>query len=151
MARDFLKSRVVPMVNDDSDGGGRAYDIYSRLLKDRIIFLHGEIEENSASTIVMQLLILESENSEKPIYIYVNSPGGCVYSCLSIIDTMKCLKCPIYTVGMGLVASAASVVLACGTKGFRYSLPNTRIMIHQPHGKTGGQVIFFVMIQENYR
>jgi len=132
-------NRIIPSVTDESDGISRSYDLYSRLLKDRIIMLHGPIDEQLASVIVMQLLILEAENKEKPIYIYINSPGGCVYSCLSILDTMQCLKCTICTVGLGLVASAASIILSCGTKGSRFSLPNTRIMIHQPHGGVEGQ------------
>jgi ATP-dependent Clp protease protease subunit len=133
-------SRLIPSVTDESDGIFRSSDIYSRLLKDRIIILQGPIEEHSATIVVMQLLFLESENAEKPIYIYINSPGGGVYSCFSILDTMLCLKCPVATVGFGFVASAASVILACGTRGLRSCLPNTRIMIHQPHGSAGGQV-----------
>lgn len=133
-------NRFIPHVVDESNGVSKSYDLYSRLLKDRIIMLHGEIEENLANNIVMQLLILEAESKTKPIHIYINSPGGCVYSCLSILDTMKCIKCPVATFGIGLVASAASVLLSCGTKGHRYVLPSTRIMIHQPHGRTHGQV-----------
>ena len=133
-------NRVIPSVIDESDGHLKSFDIYSRLLKDRIIILNGPIDEQSASIIVMQMLYLESENSQKPIHIYINSPGGCVYSCFSIIDTMRCLRCPIATVGFGFVASAASVILACGTKDMRSCLPNTRVMIHQPHGNAGGQV-----------
>jgi ATP-dependent Clp protease protease subunit len=135
-----LFSRIIPSVTDESDGVSRSYDIYSRLLKDRIIMLHGPIDEMSSATTVMQLLVLEAENKDKPIYIYINSPGGCVYSCFSILDTMKCVKCPVATVSLGLVASAAAVILSCGTRGMRFALPNTRIMIHQPHGGAKGQV-----------
>lgn len=140
-------SRFIPSVTDESGGVSRSYDLYSRLLKDRVIMLHGAIDDVVSTNIVMQLLILESENKQKPISIYINSPGGSVYDFLSIVDTMQCLKCPIVTVGFGLVASAASFILSCGTKGSRFVLPNTRIMIHQPHGNTSGGQVTDIEIQ----
>ena len=142
-----IKNTFIPSVTHDVDGVSRSYDLYSRLLKDRIIMLTRPIDSQEASNVVMQLLILESESKNKPISIYINSPGGDVYAFLSIIDTMQCLKCEIITVGFGLVASAAAVILACGTRGSRFALPNTRIMIHQPHGNTSGGQVTDIEIQ----
>jgi ATP-dependent Clp protease protease subunit len=125
---------LVPMVVEQSGRGERAYDIYSRLLKDRIIFVTDQIEDHMANLIIAQLLFLESEDPERDIYLYVNSPGGVVTSGLAIYDTMQYLKAPVNTVCIGQAASMAAVLLAAGTKGKRYALPNARIMIHQGSG-----------------
>ena len=125
---------LVPMVVEQSGRGERAYDIYSRLLKDRIIFVTDQIEDHMANLIIAQLLFLESEDPERDIYLYINSPGGVVTSGLAIYDTMQYLKAPVNTVCIGQAASMAAVLLAAGTKGKRYALPNARIMIHQGSG-----------------
>ena len=125
---------LVPMVVEQSGRGERAYDIYSRLLKDRIIFVTDQIEDHMANLIIAQLLFLESEDPERDIYLYVNSPGGVVTSGLAIYDTMQYLKAPVNTVCIGQAASMAAVLLAAGAKGKRYALPNARIMIHQGSG-----------------
>ena len=140
MSKNKIFQKIMPCISDISETGGeRYYDLYSRLLKDRIIMLIGEIEENLATTITMQLLILNADSKDKPIYMYIHSPGGAIYDALMIIDTMAFIQAPIYTVATGFVASAAAVILGCGTKGYRTALPNARIMIHQPHGKIHGQ------------
>lgn len=131
---------LVPMVVDQTNRGERAYDIYSRLLKERIIFLTGPIEDNMASIVIAQLLFLEADNPEKEIYMYINSPGGVVTSGLSIYDTMQYIQPNVATVCVGQAASAASLLLASGTEGMRYALPNSRVMIHQPSGGFQGQV-----------
>jgi len=131
---------LIPMVIEESPRGERSFDIYSRLLRDRIIMVTGEIETNMANTIVAQLLLLESENPNADISMYINSPGGDVYAGEAIIDTMNYIKAPVSTIGMGSVASMASVILAAGEKGKRLALPNTAIMIHQPMAGTQGQV-----------
>ena len=120
--------------------GERAYDIYSRLLKERIIFLGTEVSSQSANLIVAQLLFLQSEDAKKDIYFYINSPGGAVYDCLAIYDTMQYIKPDVQTICVGLAASAASLLLASGTKGKRFALPNSKIMIHQPSSGTRGKV-----------
>ena len=125
---------LVPMVVEQSGRGERAYDIYSRLLKDRIIFVTDQVEDHMANLIIAQLLFLESEDPERDIYLYVNSPGGVVTSGLAIYDTMQYLKAPVNTVCIGQAASMAAVLLAVGAKGKRYALPNARIMIHQGSG-----------------
>jgi len=125
---------LVPMVVEQSGRGERAYDIYSRLLKDRIIFVTDQIEDHMANLIIAQLLFLESEDPERDIYLYINSPGGVVTSGLAIYDTMQYLKAPVNTVCIGQAASMAAVLLAAGSKGKRYALPNARIMIHQGSG-----------------
>ena len=132
-------SYYVPTVIEKSGRGDRAYDIYSRLLKDRIILLSGQIDDGVASSIVAQLLFLEAEDPEKDIYLYINSPGGVVTSGLSIYDTMNYVKPDISTICIGQAASMGAFLLSCGTKGKRYSLPNSRIMIHQPLGGAQGQ------------
>ncbi|WP_297811341.1 ATP-dependent Clp endopeptidase proteolytic subunit ClpP [uncultured Helicobacter sp.] len=132
-------SYYVPTVIEKSGRGERAYDIYSRLLKDRIILLSGQIDDGVASSIVAQLLFLEAEDPEKDIYLYINSPGGVVTSGLSIYDTMNYVKPDISTICIGQAASMGAFLLSCGTKGKRYSLPNARIMIHQPLGGAQGQ------------
>jgi len=123
---------LVPMVIEQTGRGERAYDIYSRLLKDRIIFLGTPIEHNVANLVVAQLLFLESEDPDKDIMLYINSPGGVVESGLAIYDTMQYIKAPVSTMCVGLAASIAAVILAGGSKGKRFALPNSRIMIHQP-------------------
>jgi len=125
---------LVPMVVEQSGRGERAYDIFSRLLKDRIIFITDQIEDNMANLIIAQLLFLESEDPEKDIYLYINSPGGVVTAGLAIYDTMQYLKAPVNTVCIGQAASMGAVLLAAGAKGKRYALPNARIMIHQGSG-----------------
>ncbi len=130
---------LVPMVIEQTGRGERAYDIYSRLLKERIIFLGMPIDDNVASLIISQLLFLEAEDPEKDIYLYINSPGGIVSSGLAIFDTIQYIKPDVVTTCMGQAASMAAVLLTAGTKGKRYALPNARIMIHQPLGGAEGQ------------
>ncbi len=130
---------LVPIVIEKTPQGERAYDIYSRLLKDRIIMLNGEIDDYTSNIIVSQLLFLESEDPEKDIFIYINSPGGSITSGLAIYDTMQYIKCGISTICIGMAASMGAILLAAGTKGKRYSLPHSRIMIHQPLGGISGQ------------
>lgn len=129
----------IPYVIEKTSKGERQYDIYSRLLKDRIILLSGEIDDHVASSIVAQMLFLEAEDPEKDIYLYINSPGGVVTSGLSIYDTMNYIKPDICTICIGQAASMGAFLLSCGTKGKRYALPNARIMIHQPLGGARGQ------------
>jgi ATP-dependent Clp protease protease subunit len=130
---------LVPMVVEQTNRGERAFDIYSRLLKERIIFLVGPVNDAVSSLICAQLLFLESENPDKEIALYVNSPGGQVHSGLAMYDTMQYIRPPISTVCMGLAASMGSMILAAGAKGKRFSLPNSRIMVHQPSGGFQGQ------------
>lgn len=129
----------VPMVVEQSGRGERAYDIYSRLLKDRIIFLGGPIDDNVANVVIAQLLFLESEDPDKDIHLYINSPGGVVTAGLAIYDTMQYIKPDVSTICIGQAASMGSVLLAAGAKGKRYALPHSRIMIHQPLGGAQGQ------------
>ena len=129
----------VPMVVEQSGQGERAYDIYSRLLKDRIIFLSGEVEDNMANTIVAQMLFLEAEDPDKDIYLYINSPGGVVTAGMAIYDTMQYIKPDVCTICIGQAASMGSLLLTAGAKGKRFALPNARIMIHQPLGGARGQ------------
>ena len=130
---------VIPYVIEQTSRGERSYDIYSRLLKDRIIMLSGEIEDHMASAIVAQLLFLEAEDPDKDIYLYINSPGGVVTSGFSIYDTMNYIKPDVSTICIGQAASMGAFLLSCGAKGKRYALPNSRIMIHQPLGGAQGQ------------
>ncbi len=132
-------SNLVPMVVEQSSKGERAYDIYSRLLKERIIFLTGQINDNVASLVTAQLLFLEAEDPKKEIYLYINSPGGLVTAGLGIYDTMQYVKPDISTLCIGQAASMGSFLLAAGTKGKRFSLPNSRIMVHQPSAGFQGQ------------
>lgn len=132
-------SYYIPYVVERTSKGERSYDIYSRLLKDRIIMLSGEIEDSMASAIVAQMLFLEAEDPDKDIYIYINSPGGVVTSGFSIYDTMNYVKPDICTICIGQAASMGAFLLSCGAKGKRYALPNSRIMIHQPLGGAKGQ------------
>jgi ATP-dependent Clp protease, protease subunit len=130
---------LIPMVIEQTSRGERAYDIYSRLLKDRIIFLGTAIDDNVANTVIAQLLFLEADDPDKDIYLYVNSPGGIVTSGLAIYDTMHYIKCPVSTICIGQAASMGALLLSAGTKGKRFSLPHARIMIHQPMGGFQGQ------------
>ena len=130
---------LVPMVVEQTSRGERAYDIYSRLLKERVVFCVGPIDDYMANVIVAQLLFLESENPEKDINLYINSPGGVVTAGLAIYDTMQYIRCDISTMCVGQAASAASLLLMAGAKGKRLALPNSRIMIHQPSGGAQGQ------------
>jgi len=136
---DIYMNTLVPMVVEQTNRGERAYDIYSRLLKERIVFITGPIEDNVASLVVAQLLFLESENPKKEIAMYINSPGGVVTSGLSIYDTMQFIRPPIATLCVGQAASAASLLLCAGEKGMRGALPNASVMVHQPSGGYQGQ------------
>ncbi|WP_441480223.1 MULTISPECIES: ATP-dependent Clp protease proteolytic subunit [unclassified Bosea (in: a-proteobacteria)] len=142
MLRDPIETynNLVPMVVEQSSRGERAFDIYSRLLRERIIFLTGPVEDFSASLIVAQLLFLEAENPKKEISFYINSPGGVVTSGLSIYDTMQFIRCPVTTLCVGQAASMGSLLLTAGAKDMRFALPNARIMVHQPSGGFQGQV-----------
>ena len=139
MTFDHVATGLVPMVVEQTARGERAYDIYSRLLKERIIFLLGPVEDNMANLIVAQMLFLESENPEKDIYLYINSPGGVVTAGLAIYDTMQFIKPHVSTLCIGQAASAAALLLCAGADGKRYCLPNSRVMIHQPLGGFRGQ------------
>lgn len=134
-----MKNMLVPMVVESSGGGERAYDIYSRLLKDRIVFVSGEVEDGMANAIVAQLLFLQAMDSKKEISMYINSPGGSVTAGLAILDTMKMIKCPVATYCVGQAASMGAILLAAGEKGRRHALPHSRIMIHQPWGGAQGK------------
>lgn len=129
---------LIPIIIDKEQDGERSYDIFSRLLKDRIIFLTGEIDDNTSNTIVSELLYLDSLNHED-IYLYINSPGGSITSGLAIMDTMNFIKSDVRTICLGMAASMAAFLLSCGTKGKRFALPNSEIMIHQPLGGVNGQ------------
>jgi ATP-dependent Clp protease, protease subunit len=130
---------LVPMVIETSGRGERAYDIYSRLLRERIVFLVGPVNDQTANVVVAQMLFLESENPDKEIFLYINSPGGSVSAGLSVYDTMQFIKPDVSTLCMGMAASMGAFLLAAGTKGKRLALPNSRIMIHQPSGGAQGQ------------
>jgi len=132
-------SHLIPMVVENNERGERSYDIYSRLLKERIIFLTGSIEDSMANTVIAQLLFLESENPNKDIFLYINSPGGIISAGMSIYDTMQFIKPEVNTICIGQACSMAAFLLAAGNKKKRYSLPNSRIMIHQPLGQYKGQ------------
>jgi len=134
-----MSGYLVPIVVEQTPRGERSYDIYSRLLKDRIIFIGTEIDDHVANLVVAQLLFLESEDPEKDIHLYINSPGGYAHSGLAIYDTMQYVKSDVSTICVGMAASAAAVILAGGAKGKRFALPNSRIMIHQPAGAAQGQ------------
>ena len=135
----MIQDTLVPTVIETTGRGERAFDIYSRLLKERIVFLTGEVNDEVASLICAQLLFLEAENPDKEISFYINSPGGVVTSGLAILDTMNYIKCPVSTVCMGQACSMGSLLLTCGEKGRRFALPNARVMIHQPSGGFQGQ------------
>ena len=143
---------LIPMVIEESPRGERSFDIYSRLLRDRIVMVGGEIEPGMANSIVAQLLFLESENPNADISMYINSPGGDVSAGWAIMDTMQYIKSPVSTIGMGMVASMGSVLLAAGEPGKRFALPNTEIMIHQPMSGVKGQVTDMeIELQESVR
>ena len=139
----------VPYVIERTNGGERSSDIYSRMLEDRIIFLNGEVNDESASAIVAQLLYLESVDQTKDISLYINSPGGSVTAGMAIYDTMQYIKCDVSTICIGLAASMGAFLLAGGTKGKRYALPNAEIMIHQPSGGAKGQATDIQIVAEN--
>ncbi len=132
---------LIPTVIETSDRGERAYDIYSRLLKDRIVFLAGELDETVANLIIAQLLHLEGEHMERPVHLYINSPGGDMTALFGVYDAMQFLGPPVHTVCVGQACSAAAVLLAAGAEGHRSALPNARILIHQPHGGVQGQSV----------
>lgn len=134
---------LVPMVVEQTSRGERSYDIFSRLLKERIIMLSGEVNDDTANLIVAQLLFLESEDPDKDIYLYINSPGGSITSGMAIYDTMQYIKCDVSTICIGMAASMGAFLLSCGAKGKRYALPNAEIMIHQPLGGFQGQATDF--------
>ena len=133
------KNSLVPYVIEQTSRGERSYDIFSRLLKDRIIFLSEEVNNVTASLVVAQLLFLESEDPDKEIFLYINSPGGSITDGMGIVDTMNYIKCPVSTICVGMAASMAAFLLSSGTKGKRYCLPNSEVMIHQPLGGCEGQ------------
>ena len=139
MSSDKIMNQLIPMVVEQTGRGERAFDIYSRLLKERIIFLVGPVNDHMASLISAQLLFLESENPEKEIFLYINSPGGVVSDGLAIYDTMQFIQSPVSTLCFGLAASMGSFLLAAGEKGKRFALPNSRIMVHQPSAGFRGQ------------
>lgn len=134
-----IQDMLVPTVIETTGRGERAFDIYSRLLKERIVFLTGEVNDEVSSLICAQLLFLEAENPDKEISFYINSPGGVVTAGLAILDTMNYIKCPVSTVCLGQACSMGSLLLTCGEKGRRFALPNARVMIHQPSGGFQGQ------------
>lgn len=140
---------LVPYVIEQTSRGERSYDIYSRLLKDRIIFLNEEVTDASASVIVAQLLFLESEDPGKDISLYINSPGGSVTAGMAIYDTMNYIKCDVSTICLGMAASMGAFLLAGGAKGKRYALPNAEVMIHQPSGGAKGQATDIKIVAEN--
>ena len=134
----MLENSLVPYVVEQTSKGERSYDIFSRLLKDRIIFLSEDVNQTSASLVVAQLLFLESEDPDKEIHLYINSPGGSITAGMAIVDTINYIKCPVSTICIGLAASMGAVLLACGAKGKRYATPNSEILIHQPLIGGGG-------------
>ena len=136
-----MNMNLVPMVVEQTNRGERAYDIFSRLLKDRIVFLGGPIDDNMANLIIAQMLFLQSEDPDKDIFLYINSPGGVVYSGLAIYDTIQYIKPQVATICIGIAASMAALLLAAGAKGKRFALPHSRVMIHQPHGGAEGQAV----------
>lgn len=146
-----LKSQyLIPMVVEQTGRGERAYDIFSRLLKDRIVFIGTPIDDNIANLVIAQLLFLDAEDPEKDIFVYINSPGGSVSAGLAIYDTMQFIKPDVHTTCMGLAASMGAFLLAAGTAGKRSALPNSRIMIHQPSAGTQGQVSDIVIMTEEF-
>ena len=141
-----MKNLLIPTVIDKTEAGERAYDIYSRLLEDRIIFITGEITDQTADSVVAQLIFLEAKDADKDIRIYINSPGGSVSAGLAIYDTMNYVKCDINTICVGMAASMGAFLLSSGTKGKRFALPNSEIMIHQPLGGAQGQASDIVIV-----
>ncbi len=141
-----MKNLLIPTVIDKTEAGERAYDIYSRLLEDRIIFITGEITDQTADSVVAQLIFLEAKDADKDISVYINSPGGSVSAGLAIYDTMNYVKCDINTICVGMAASMGAFLLSSGTKGKRFALPNSEIMIHQPLGGAQGQASDIVIV-----
>ncbi len=141
-----IKDLLIPTVIDKTESGERAYDIYSRLLEDRIIFLTGEINDQSADSVVAQLIFLEAKDADKDISLYINSPGGSVSAGLAIYDTMNYVKCDVNTICVGMAASMGAFLLSSGAKGKRFALPNSEIMIHQPLGGAQGQASDIVIV-----
>lgn len=139
---------LTPYVIEQTSKGERSFDIYSRLLKDRIILIFGEINDAVSASVIAQLLFLTNQNEEEDIYIYINSPGGMVSAGLAIYDTMKYIKSPVITIGMGMCASMGAFLLSSGSKNKRYALPNTKIMIHQPMGGANGQATDIMIVAE---
>ena len=150
MADRILDNYLVPMVVEQSGRGERAYDIFSRLLKDRIIFIGTPIDDNVANLVIAQMLFLEAEDPEKDIYVYINSPGGSVTAGMAMYDTMQFIKPDVATTYMGIAASMGAFLLCAGTKGKRAALPNSRVMIHQPMAGTQGQVSDIVIMTEEF-
>ena len=148
-AMEIIKDNLVPYVVEQTSRGERSYDIFSRLLSERIVMLTGEVNDASASLVVAQLLYLESQDPTKDISLYINSPGGSVTAGMSIYDTIQYIKCDVSTICMGMAASMGAFLLSSGTKGKRYALPNADIMIHQPLGGFQGQASD-IMIHANY-
>lgn len=146
-----IENALVPYVIEQSDRGERSYDIYSRLLNDRIIFLGEQVDDAVANTIIAQLLHLENSDPDKDISLYINSPGGSVTAGLAILDTMNFIKCDVSTVCCGLAASMAAVLLSAGTKGKRFALPNSTILIHQPMGQAQGQETDIAIVAEQIK
>lgn len=144
-----IRNNLIPMVVEQTSRGERSYDIYSKLLEDRIIFITGEINDATANTVVAQLLYLESKDPDKDVCLYINSPGGSVTAGLAIYDTMQYVKCDVQTICIGLAASMGAFLLSSGTKGKRFALPNSEIMIHQPLGGAQGQASD-IAIQANH-
>ena len=142
-------SSLIPIVVEQTNKGERSYDIYSRLLKDRIIFLGGVVDDDTANLIIAQMLFLEADDPDKDIYLYTNSPGGSVSAGIAIYDTMQYLRCPVSTLCIGMAASMGAFLLAAGAKGMRRTLPNAEIMIHQPLGGAQGQASDIVIHAEN--
>lgn len=143
--RRIRKMNLIPYVIDKTDKGERSYDIYSRLLEDRIVFISGEITDETANTVVAQLIYLEAKDSSKDISLYINSPGGSVTAGLAIYDTMNYIKCDVSTICVGMAASMGAFLLSSGAKGKRYALPNSEVMIHQPLGGASGQATDIVI------
>ena len=146
-----MKNYLIPTVIEKNEMGERAYDIYSRLLKDRIIFLSGAIDDGVANTVVAQMLFLEMEDPDKDIMLYINSPGGSISAGMAIYDTMNYLKCEVSTLCIGMAASMAAFLLAAGAKGKRKALPNSEVMIHQPLGGTEGQATDILIHAEHIK
>jgi len=150
-AQDPIQSGLVPMVVEQTARGERSYDIYSRLLKERVIFLVGQVEDHMANLVVAQLLFLEAENPEKDIHLYINSPGGSVTAGMSIYDTMQFIKPNVSTICIGQACSMGAFLLTAGEKGKRFCLPNSRVMIHQPSGGAQGQATDILIHAENIK
>jgi len=147
-----MQNSLIPMVVETTSRGERSYDLYSRMMKERVVFFHGEVNDNMCNVVVAQLLFLESENSEQPISMYVNSPGGSVYAGLAVYDVMQYIKCPVHTYVTGMAASMGSFIAQAGAPGHRYVMPRSITMIHQPSSGTRGKVSDMVIdLEESLR